>query len=950
MGAVTELAEQGQVVLTGRLSLRGHAWLADHAVGGRVLVPGAAFVDLVLGAADHAGHQVVDELVLQAPLVLEAEGAVDLQVIVGTSREERCAFSVHSRPHSTGGQDGWTLHASGYLSGVSSTVTAGWNSWPPPGAQVVPVEGLYERLAAAGYQYGPAFQAVSAIWRQGDDLYAEVRLPESLDSRGHGIHPALLDAALHPLILPGTTSGDGGGGGMRMPFVLSGITLHATDATMLRVRITTVDADTVSVTATDPADAPVITIDALTLRSSSPLSEEHTPVTPRSRPTRTVRRRAGNADTARSFAAELAGLTPGQQHDRLLRIVQAHVATVLGHVSSGTLDPEQQFKALGFTSLNALELRKQLGRTTGCDLPPTVVFDHPTPRALATHLYEQVAGVASAAVPAPVGMETDEPIAVVGIGCRFPGGVTSAAELWDVVEAGREVSVEFPVDRGWDLDRLFGSDPDESGTTYVRRGGFLDDAAGFDAEFFGISPREALGMDPQQRLLLEVAWEAVERAGIDPRSLAGTPTGVFAGTWSHEYGAGSSEAVEGHRLTGVAASVASGRIAYTLGLEGPAITVDTACSSSLVAVHLAAQALRRGECAMALAGAVTVMASTDLFVDFARQRVLAADGRTKAFGAGADGMVASEGAGMLLLERLSDARRLGHRVLAVVRGSAINQDGASNGLTAPHGPSQQRVIRAALASAGLSAADVDVVEAHGTGTTLGDPIEAGALLATYGRDRPVDRPLWLGSVKSNIGHTQAAAGIAGVIKMVMAIERGVLPRTLHVDEPSPHVDWSEGAVSLLAEARVWPGGGRPRRAGVSSFGISGTNAHLILEEPPVVENEGGGDGSSLVVWPLSARSEEALREQARRLGGYLADGRDVDAVAVAHGLAVGRTHFAHRAVIVDPAAGDVEQTTEAVGAVAEGRVHPGVVYGRVSAQGPGRTVFVFPGQGSQQAG
>ncbi|MEV4383871.1 type I polyketide synthase, partial [Streptosporangium sp. NPDC049644] len=559
--------------------------------------------------------------------------------------------------------------------------------------------------------------------------------------------------------------------------------------------------------------------------------------------------------------------------------------------------------------------------------------------------------------------QAHEPIAVVGIGCRFPGGVTSAAELWDVVEAGKEVIGEFPVDRGWDLDRLFSSDPDESGTTYVRRGGFLDDAAGFDAEFFGISPREALGMDPQQRLLLEVAWEAVERAGIDPRSLAGTPTGVFAGIWSHEYGAGSSEAVEGYRLTGVAASVASGRISYLLGLEGPAITVDTACSSSLVAVHQACQSLRSGECDLALAGGVTVMASTDLLVDFARQRALAADGRTKAFGAGADGMVTSEGAGIVLLERLSDALANKHPILAVVRGSAINQDGASNGLTAPHGPSQQRVIRAALASAGLSAADVDVVEAHGTGTTLGDPIEAGALLATYGQDRPADRPLWLGSVKSNIGHTQAAAGIAGVIKMVMAMERGVLPRTLHVDEPSPHVDWSEGAVSLLTEARVWPGGGRPRRAGVSSFGISGTNAHLILEEPPVVENEGGGDGSSLVVWPLSARSEEVLREQARRLGGYLADRQDagVDAVAVAHGLAVGRTHFAHRAVIVDPAgsvAGGVERTGEAGGgvlggaleAVAEGRVHPGVVYGRVSAQGPGRTVFVFPGQGSQQAG
>ncbi|WP_405150565.1 SDR family NAD(P)-dependent oxidoreductase [Sphaerisporangium sp. NBC_01403] len=965
VGAVTQLAEQGQVVLTGRLSLREHPWLADHTLTGRTLLPATAFVDLVLQAADHAGHHIIDELVLQTPLPLNADTPVDLQLVVEPPQNNRCAFSVHSRPHRTDRdeQNTWTLHASGYLSpdsdalpdsgasphSAASPATADWDSWPPPGAHTVQVESLYERLAARGYHYGPAFQALSAIWRQGENLYAEIQLPENLDPRGHTIHPALLDAALHPLLL--TTTTDTHSDSVRMPFALSGITLHATHATKLRVHITIISPDTIRLIATDPADAPVISVDTLTLRSSSPLSEGHAPSRSRSRRTGTVRRRAGNADTAHSFAAGLTGLTPGQQHDRVLRIVQAHVATVLGHVSSSTLDPGQPFKALGFTSLNALELRKQLGQTTGCHLPPTVVFDHPTPRALATHLYEQVAGVASAAVPTPVGLETDEPIAVVGIGCRFPGGVRSAGDLWDVVVAGREVIGEFPVDRGWDLDGLFSSDPDESGTTYVRRGGFLEDAAGFDAEFFGISPREALGMDPQQRVLLEVAWEAVERAGIDPRSLAGTPTGVFAGMWSHEYGAGGSEAVEGHRLTGVAASVASGRISYLLGLEGPAITVDTACSSSLVAIHLAAQALRRGECSLALAGAVTVMASTGLFVDFARQRVLAADGRTKAFGAGADGMVASEGAGMLLLERVSDARRLGHRVLAVIRGSAINQDGASNGLTAPHGPSQQRVIRAALANAGLAAADVDVVEAHGTGTALGDPIEAQAIIATYGQERPADRPLWLGSVKSNIGHTQAAAGIAGVIKMVAAMERGVLPRSLHVDEPSPHVDWSGGAVSLLAESRPWHPYGRLRRAGVSSFGISGTNAHLILEEPPAVGDQSSGDGggSALVVWPLSGRSEEALRAQAGRLGGYLAGRRDVDAVAVAHGLAAGRTHFAHRAVIVGPAVGESD-VGGGLGAVAGGWSHPGVVCGRVSSQGPGRTVLVFPGQGSQQAG
>ncbi|MEV4114460.1 SDR family NAD(P)-dependent oxidoreductase, partial [Nonomuraea sp. NPDC049695] len=679
-------------------------------------------------------------------------------------------------------------------------------------------------------------------------------------------------------------------------------------------------------------------------------------------------------------------LPAAEQRRVLLELVLRETREALLGVEGGELaevTSSRPFRELGLDSLAAVELHDRLVATTGVPLPMTLAFDFPTPELVADYVRAAVLGLP---VPEPATGRADaldatpdadvDPVVIVGIGCRFPGGVDSAEGLWRIFAEEREVLGDFPTDRGWDLENLFDPNPDAPGKSYVSRGGFLPDATGFDADFFGINPREALAMDPQQRVVLETCWAALEHAGIDPTSLRDQPVGSFFGAEVHEYGVRVHEAPEGldgYLMTGNAPSVVTGRLAYLLGLSGPAITVDTACSGAIVSLHLACASLRSGESSLALVGGVAVMGSPGMFTAFSRQRGLAPDGRVKAFADAADGTAFSEGVGVLVVERLSEARRHGHRVLAVVRGTAINQDGKSNGLTAPSGPAQRRLVRDALAAARLEAADVDAVDAHGTGTGLGDPIEAHALLATYGQDR--QSPLWLGSAKSNLGHTQAAGGIASVIKMVMAMRHELLPKTLHVDAPSSKVDWSGGAVELLTEARRWPRTeGRPRRAGVSSFGISGTNAHVILEEPPVeepsvvgtavpsVEEVLAGTGSAErdsitataaegdpaaapvpVPVVVSAKSEAALRAQADRLAGFMAEHDDAGPVEVAAGLAR-RAALEHRAVL--PAA-DREGLLAGLRALAAGELEPSLVQGRVR---PGRVAVLFSGQGAQRSG
>ncbi|MFD8726251.1 type I polyketide synthase, partial [Streptomyces sp. NPDC059629] len=931
-----------RVVLTGRLDRRALGRLLDPATG---TVAAAVLLDLLVHAGTETGSGAAERITVDTPLTVPEHGHLQLRVHVDApGRDGLRPAAVHSR-HS-GDEDGtWTRHARALLRPGLPKPSFDLRTWPPAGADgpadLHDLQGLHDIADLHG---------VRGLTEQDGLLTAELSLPPELadEAAGFTLHPVLLDTVLR--LLAGRT-GDSGLG----LTACADLAVYAEGATALRLRVTPVEGGRHLVELADHTGGPVAALGPVTLGRLDSATVAATSAAPEAQTTEDaplVRRVVGRpAAENGTLAHRLAALGAAEQQRVLMDLVRESAAVVLGHTGADALDENQPFKDLGFDSLSAVKLRNRLHDFTGMSLPSSLVFDYPTPSALAGHLRTELlgeegatasAGAARSVPAAPA--EPDEPIAIIATSTRLPGGVNTPEELWRLVIEERDALSGFPQNRDWDVDKLYHPDPTHPGTTYTRVGGFLHDAAQFDAGLFGISPREALAMDPQQRLLLETSWEALERAGIDPLSTRGRDIGVFTGIVHHDYVTRLRqvpEDVRGYVMTGTSSSVASGRVSYVFGFEGPAVTVDTACSSSLVAMHLAAQALRRGECSLALAGGATVMSSPDAFVEFARQRGLSADGRCKAYSSTADGTGWAEGVGVVVLERLSEARRNGHRILAVLRGSAVNQDGASNGLTAPNGPSQQRVIRRALADAGLSTKDIDVVEGHGTGTSLGDPIEVQALLATYGQDRPADRPLWLGSLKSNIGHTQAAAGVSGVIKVVEALRHRVMPPTLHVEEPTPQVDWTAGAVELLREAREWPATDRPRRAAVSSFGASGTNAHVILEEAPEAPDEApvAMNGVEPAVAPLvvSAKSAGSLAGQAERLASFVGSAERTTLPEIAAALASRRAVLGERAVVVS---GSREEALAGLRALARGESVPGVVVG--SAVAAGRTVLVFP--------
>ncbi|MDM4723012.1 SDR family NAD(P)-dependent oxidoreductase [Micromonospora sp. WMMA1363] len=898
LGTVIEVPDTGGLVLTGRLSPRSPGLLP----GSATRVPAAVLLELLVKAGSEVGCGSLDQIVVEAPLEVSEHGGTQVRVTVDApGLDGRRGVAVHGRLD--GGRRGpWTRHARAVL--LPGLPQPSFDLRDPPGR--------------------------------------EITLPDELTDQAatFALHPLLLDAALRVLA----------GDDHRDVSACASMTVYAQGAVALRLRTTPTRDGRHLLELADTAGEPVAAVGPLTLDASTAdrVEPDAAPL-----PVPLTRRVVARGEAAgEAILDRLAGLAGAEQLRVVTALVKESIAAVLGHRESEAFAEGQAFKDLGFDSLSAVRLRNRLRDFTGVSLPSTLVFDHPTPAILAAHLRDELLGERRE-LPAPTARAThsDEPVAIVAMSTRLPGGVDTPEDLWHLVLERRDAVAGFPVDRGWDLDGLYDPDPANPGTSYTRLGGFLYDAAQFDGTLFGISPREALAMDPQQRLLLETSWEALERAGIDPLSLKGSDVGVFTGIVHHDYVSRLHRVpddVQGYLMTGAASSVASGRVSYVFGFEGPAVTLDTACSSSLVAMHLAAQALRQGECSMALAGGATVMASPDAFLEFSRQRGLSADGRCKAYADGADGTGWAEGIGVVLMERLSVARERGHPVLAVLRGSAVNQDGASNGLTAPNGPAQQRVIRSALASAGLAPADVDVVEGHGTGTALGDPIEAQALLATYGQGRDAGHPLWLGSLKSNIGHTQAAAGVAGVIKMVQALRHEVLPATLHVETPTTEVDWSAGAVRVLTEPRDWPRGDRTRRAAVSSFGASGTNAHVIIEEAPDERAEPAtaeGPAAGAVPLVLSAASAGALAGQAGRLVSFIRGSVEVPLAAVAGALVSGRAMLGKRAVVV---AGSGDEALAGLGALARGERSPALVTGSVDV--PGKVVWVFPGQGWQWVG